>query len=389
MTKSHPAPARTSAATPPLALQITDLVKTYAVRGGLAGGRTKATLTAVDGVSLAVPQGKTLGLVGESGSGKSTVAKLLVAVEKPTSGSISVLGREIQSLSGAELRRARRDIQLVFQDPYTSLDPRLTVANIVGEPLAIHSDAVPRRDRKRRIADLLDMVGLGDGFAERLPHQLSGGQRQRVGIARALALSPKILVLDEPVSALDMSVQAQIINLLTDLQKELGLAYVFIAHDLGVVAQLVDQIAVMYLGRIVEQGSYQQVFGNPAHPFTMALLSAIPEPDPAGRPNYGRRLLAGETPSPIALPSGCRFRTRCWRATEECSGIEPTLAPQPDSAEHLAACYHPGQSRVRAEVGATEPITAGSATAPDHAPAAVPSDAPRRHPSTPDVGGDL
>lgn len=326
------------------ALQVSDLVKTYPVRGRLAQGRSRATLTAVDGVSLTLPRGSTLGLVGESGSGKSTVAKLLVAIERPTSGTISVLGREIQHLSGAELRRARRDIQLVFQDPYTSLDPRMSVAEIVGEPLAIHSDLVPRQSRARRIAELLDMVGLGGGFADRLPHQLSGGQRQRVGIARALALSPKVLVLDEPVSALDMSVQAQIINLLTDLQSELGLAYVFIAHDLGVVAQLVDTVAVMYLGRIVEQGSYQQVFTVPAHPFTVALLAAIPEPDPAERVNYGRRLLAGETPSPISLPSGCRFRTRCWRATDECAGIEPALDAQPDGADHLAACYHPGPS---------------------------------------------
>jgi oligopeptide/dipeptide ABC transporter ATP-binding protein len=341
--QAFPAPADQR----PPAVRITDLVKTYPVRGSLAGGATKATLTAVDGINLTVAQGKTLGLVGESGSGKSTVAKLLVAVERPTSGTISVLGQEIQDLSGSDLRRARRDIQLVFQDPYTSLDPRMTIAEIIGEPLAIHADLVPRKHRARRIAELLDMVGLGDGFADRLPHQLSGGQRQRVGIARALSLSPKVLVLDEPVSALDMSVQAQIINLLTDLQKELGLAYVFIAHDLGVVAQLADDIAVMYLGRIVEQGSYEQVFGNPSHPFSVALLSAIPEPDPAERENYGHRLLSGETPNPLYLPSGCRFRTRCWRATDECAAIEPVLTGQSDSPDHLAACYHPGPSSTK------------------------------------------
>jgi oligopeptide/dipeptide ABC transporter ATP-binding protein len=321
-------------------LQVTDLVKKYPVRG--ASGR--GTLTAVDGVSLSLRRGQTLGLVGESGSGKSTVAKLLVAVERPTSGTIDVLGQPMHALSGSRLRRARQDIQLVFQDPYTSLDPRLTDADIVGEPLSIHADLVPRRGRRRRVAELLEMVGLGSGFADRLPHQLSGGQRQRVGVARALALQPKILVLDEPVSALDMSVQAQIVNLLTDLQAELGLSYVFIAHDLGVVAHLSDQIAVMYLGRIVEQGSHDQVFGTPAHPFTMALMSAIPEPDPAARPRYGRRLLTGETPSPLALPSGCRFRTRCWRATEICAQVEPTLDPQGSSPTHRAACHHPGDS---------------------------------------------
>jgi len=324
-------------------LRVADLVKTYPIRGALGGGG-RGTLTAVDGVSLTLRRGQTLGLVGESGSGKSTVAKLLVAVERPTAGTIEVVGKPMHALTGSRLRRARRDIQLVFQDPYTSLDPRLTVADLVAEPLSIHPELVPRRRRAARIAELLDMVGLASGFADRLPHQLSGGQRQRVGIARALALQPSILVLDEPVSALDMSVQAQIVNLLTDLQDELGLSYVFIAHDLGVVAHVSDEIAVMYLGRIVERGTHDEVFGTPAHPFTMALLSAIPEPDPAARPHFGRRLLAGETPSPIALPSGCRFRTRCWRATEICAQTEPGLQAQESSPSHLAACHHPGAS---------------------------------------------
>ena len=340
MTSAAVRPDPAQAAPGEVVLRVQDLVKTYPVRGGMSGGR--GTLTALDGVSLELRQGQTLGLVGESGSGKSTVAKLLVAVERPTSGSIEVLGRPMHALTGSALRRARRDIQLVFQDPYTSLDPRLTVADIVAEPLSIHPDLVPRRRRAARIAELLDMVGLASGFADRLPHQLSGGQRQRVGIARALALQPKILVLDEPVSALDMSVQAQIVNLLTDLRDELGLAYVFIAHDLGVVAHLSDHIAVMYLGRVVERGTHDEVFGTPAHPFTLALMSAIPEPDPAARAEFGRRLLSGETPSPIALPSGCRFRTRCWRASEICSQIEPGLEPQGRATTHLAACHHPG-----------------------------------------------
>ncbi len=336
-------------------LEIVDVVKTYAPRGGFLNPTGQGPLTAVDGVSLTVARGETLGLVGESGSGKSTLAKLLVAIERPTSGEIRVLGKDLHNLGRTELKRARRDIQLVFQDPYTSLDPRLTVADLVSEPLSVHPDLVPRNRRRRRVADLLDMVGLTAAHGMRLPHQLSGGQRQRVGIARALSLEPKILVLDEPVSALDMSVQAQIVNLLGALQDELGLAYVFIAHDLGVVAHLADQVAVMYLGRIVERGSYSEVFQHPAHPFTNALLAAVPEPDPAHRSEFGRRLLPGDTPSPYALPSGCRFRTRCWRATETCTEVEPALTLQPttgrgddennalwQTTSHLAACHHPG-----------------------------------------------
>ncbi len=324
-------------------LEVDDVVKTYAPRGGVLAKGT--ALTAVDHVSLTVQRGRTLGLVGESGCGKSTLAKMLVAIEQPTSGRITVLGRELNRLSRSELRNARRDIQLVFQDPYTSLDPRLTVADLVGEPLSVHRDLVPRRRRRHRVAELLEMVGLTPAHAMRLPHQLSGGQRQRVGIARALALEPQILVLDEPVSALDMSVQAQVVNLLVRLQQELGLAYVFIAHDLGVVAHLADEVAVMYLGRVVEQGDYDKVFGVPAHPFTIALLDAVPEPDPGQRATFGRRLLTGDTPSPYSVPAGCRFRSRCWRATEICE-TEPDLVQLPAGrggpARHAAACHHPG-----------------------------------------------
>jgi oligopeptide transport system ATP-binding protein len=325
-----------------MALQVTDLMKSYPLRRRQFGGQT-GSIVAVDGVSLTVAKGRTLGLVGESGSGKSTLAKLLVAVERPTSGSIDVLGQPMHLLSGSRLRRARRNIQLVFQDPYTSLDPRMSVEDLVGEPLDIHRDLVPRADRPRRVRSLLDMVGLSAVHAQRLPHQLSGGQRQRVGIARALALEPKVLVLDEPVSALDSSVQAQIINLLMDLQAELGLAYIFIAHDLSVVAHMANEIAVMYLGRIVEQGPNDAVFSTPAHPFTIGLLSAIPEPDPARRSEYGQRLLSGETPSQLHLPSGCRFRTRCWRDTEICETQDPVLTVQdPHTHLHQAACHHPG-----------------------------------------------
>ena len=339
-------PGPTNGGTEPV-LQVVDVSKRYLPRAGFLSPVRQGPLTAVDGVTLELARGRTLGLVGESGCGKSTLAKLLVAIEEPTSGHIKVLGRELNTLGRSELRRARRDIQLVFQDPYTSLDPRLPVADLVAEPFAVHPDVLPRHRRRQRVAELLDMVGLAGAHALRLPHQLSGGQRQRVGIARALALDPKILVLDEPVSALDMSVQAQIVNLLMDLQAELDLAYVFIAHDIGVVAHLADEIAVMYLGRIVEQGPQGAVFGHAAHPFSNALLSAVPEPDPARRPEYGQRLLTGDTPSPYALPSGCRFRTRCWRNTDICAAQEPELTGVAQAviaghAEHRVACHHPG-----------------------------------------------
>lgn len=303
-------------------LEVRDLVKHYPVRNGLLR-RSAGAVKAVDGVSLTLEQGRTLGLVGESGSGKSTLARVLVGIERPTSGNVLVDGEDVARLSRAGRKQLRRDVQMVFQDPYTSLNPRMSVGEIVGEPFAIHGIA-PTGGRRAAVGELLELVGLDPAHAGRYPHQFSGGQRQRVGIARALALRPKILVCDEPVSALDVSVQGQVINLLEDLQEELGLSYLFVAHDLGVVRHIAHDVAVMYLGRIVEQGREPEVYDGARHPYTQALLSAVPVPDPAVRlVEPSPIVLEGDPPSPVDPPSGCPFHTRCWLA--------PTLPEaQPD-----------------------------------------------------------
>jgi peptide/nickel transport system ATP-binding protein/oligopeptide transport system ATP-binding protein len=317
-------------------LEVRDLVKHYPVRNGLLR-RSVGAVKAVDGVSLALGRGQTLGLVGESGSGKSTLARVLVGIEAPTSGQVLVEGEDMARLSRAGRKQLRRDVQMVFQDPYTSLNPRMSVNEIVGEPFAIHG-IDPAGGRRAAVSELLELVGLDPDHANRYPHQFSGGQRQRVGIARALALRPKILVCDEPVSALDVSVQGQVINLLEDLQAELGLSYLFVAHDLGVVRHIAHDVAVMYLGRIVEQGAEAEVYDAAQHPYTQALLSAVPVPDPsvrlvtsggarvepAGTPgsatgagpagSIGGIVLEGDPPSPVDPPSGCPFHTRCWLA---------------------------------------------------------------------------
>ncbi|MER7997621.1 dipeptide ABC transporter ATP-binding protein [Streptomyces sp. NPDC095613] len=326
-------------------LEVRDLVKHYPLTRGVLFRKRTGAVRAVDGVSFELAAGETLGIVGESGCGKSTVARTLVHLERPTAGRIRYRGEDITRLSGRALKAVRRNIQMVFQDPYTSLNPRMTVGDIVGEPYEIHPEAAPKGDRRRRVRELLEVVGLDPDYAGRYPHQFSGGQRQRIGIARGLALRPEIIVADEPVSALDVSVQAQVVNLMERLQAEFGLAYLFIAHDLSVVRHISDRIAVMYLGRLAETGTDTEIYEHPTHPYTRALLSAVPRPDPVARARRARIRLAGEVPSPAHPPSGCRFRTRCWKARERCAREVPELAV-PEAyrasggpAAHPSACH--------------------------------------------------
>ena len=321
-------------------LQVRDLRKNFRVRG--SGFRDFATIQAVSGVDLDLRAGRCLALVGESGCGKSTLARLLVRLEEPTSGSVMLNGRELVGLPESELRSLRRQIQMVFQDPYSALNPRLSVGEIVGEPLLVHK--VPGRAAK--VAELLTSVGLDSTASVRFPGEFSGGQRQRIGIARALALRPQTIILDEPVSALDVSIQASVLNLLRELQAEQNMAYLFIAHDLAVVRQVADDVAVMYLGKIVEQGPADQIYTSPAHPYTLALMSAVPIPDPPRERSRQRILLTGEVPSPANPPSGCRFRTRCWKATDKCATETPLLASTPGNGTgHQVACHYPEGAR--------------------------------------------
>ncbi|NED97491.1 dipeptide ABC transporter ATP-binding protein [Phytoactinopolyspora alkaliphila] len=323
----------------PILLEARDLAKHFPLRTGGVFRRHTGSVQAVDGVSFELRQGETLGVVGESGCGKSTLAKLLMRLEEPTRGEARFKGQNIYDLSGKAMRALRRNIQIVFQDPYSSLDPRMTVGDIVGEPFDIHPEVEPRGSRRRRVQELLDVVGLNPEHINRYPHQFSGGQRQRIGIARGLALRPEVIICDEPVSALDVSVQAQVMNLLASLQDEFGLSYIFIAHDLSVVRHISDRVAVMYLGKIVETGTDEQIYERPAHPYTQALLSAVPVPDPAVRGQRQEIILAGDPPSPADPPSGCRFRTRCWKATDTCAEEEPLFVSRPGT-DHDTACHY-------------------------------------------------
>ena len=310
-------------------LKAENLVKHYPIKAGVLR-RTVGHVKALDGVSFELYKGETLGIVGESGCGKSTLGRMLMRLEEPTDGKLIFDGVDVYSQKGRAMRRLRRDIQIVFQDPYTSLNPRMTVGDIVGEPFEIHTDVVPKRGRRQRVQELLDLVGLNPEHINRYPHQFSGGQRQRIGIARGLALNPKVIICDEPVSALDVSVQAQVVNLLAELQGRLGLAYVFIAHDLSVVRHISDRVGVMYLGKLVELGDEDQIYSRPTHPYTQALLSAVPLPDPTMRNMREQIVLTGDVPSPANPPSACRFHTRCWKAQEICSIDEPLLVERPD-----------------------------------------------------------
>jgi oligopeptide transport system ATP-binding protein len=318
-------------------LEVTDLVKHFPVRKGLLR-RQVASVHALDGVSLTIHEGETIGLVGESGCGKTTLGRCIVRLLEPTAGDIVFEGRSIARLDERRLRPVRRQMQIVFQDPYASLNPRKRVGKIVAAPMRIHSVG-SRRQRRARARELLEVVGLSPEHYNRYPHEFSGGQRQRIGVARALALRPKLIVADEPVSALDVSIQAQIVNLLDELQDDFGLTYVFIAHDLGVVRHVSDRIAVMYLGKIVELSPAEELYEKPIHPYTEALISAIPIPDPDLSAERERIVLQGDVPSPIEPPAGCRFHPRCRYATDVCKQVEPPLVDH--GGGHFAACHHP------------------------------------------------
>jgi len=318
------------------ALEVKNLFKTFPVGKKGFFSKPAGYVHAVDGVSLSIKSGETLGIVGESGCGKSTLGRVMTHLLPATDGQVLLNGVDVTRAKGEELQKLRRTIQMIFQDPYSSLNPRHTVGRIVGMPLVVQN-INPAQGRKKRVQELLELVGLNPEHYNRYPHEFSGGQRQRIGIARSLALEPKIIIADEPVSALDVSIQAQILNLLQDLQKQLDLSYVFIAHDLSVVKHVSDRVAVMYLGKIVEEAGSEELYSKPMHPYTLALLSAVPEPNP--EKVRQRILLTGDVPSPINPPSGCRFRTRCWRATELCATTEPPLVQI--STNHKVACHFP------------------------------------------------
>jgi len=318
-------------------VNVEDLKMYFPVTAGLIFQRKIADVKAVDGISFNVKKGETLGLVGESGCGKSTTGRAILQLYKPTAGNVSFGGTELTLLGAGDMRRMRRRMQMIFQDPYASLNPRMSVGSIIGEPLQIHGLARGNRARKERIQDLMRVVGLNPYYANRYPHEFSGGQRQRIGIARALAVEPDFIVADEPVSALDVSIQAQIINLMEDLQQQFGLTYLFIAHDLSVVRHISDRVGVMYLGKMMELADRNELYENPLHPYTKALLSAVPVPDPSVERTRERIILTGDVPSPLRPPSGCVFHTRCPIAVEECRQAIPEWRDA--GGGHLVACH--------------------------------------------------
>ena len=342
-----PAPTAAAGVGEPL-VQVRDLVKHFPITRGIVIRRKIGAVRAVDGVSLEVQRGETLGIVGETGCGKSTTARLIVRLLDATAGEVRFDGEDITTVKGARLKAVRREMQMIFQDPYSSLNPRKTVGSIIGEPFAVHGLERDKAGRKRAVQELMETVGLNPEHYNRYPHEFSGGQRQRIGVARALALKPKLLIADEPVSALDVSIQAQVLNLLRDLQRQFGLTVVFIAHDLSVVRHMCDRVAVMYLGKIVEIGSGDALYGFPRHPYTGALLSAVPVADPDA-PKRERGLLTGDVPSPANPPSACRFHTRCPKAQALCSEQEPMLEDKGSGTR--VACHYPLTREEVAEIG--------------------------------------
>ena len=320
-------------------VHVQDAKMYFPVTSGIIFQRKVADIKAVDGVTFAIRRGETFGLVGESGCGKTTLARLILLLYRPTGGSILIDGQDLTKMRSGDVRRLRRRMQMIFQDPYASLNPRMSIGSIIAEPIVIHNLAKDRQERRERVQELMRVVGLNPYYANRYPHEFSGGQRQRIGIARALAVQPAFIVADEPVSALDVSIQAQVINLLEDLQAQFGLTYLFIAHDLSVVRHISDRVAVMYLGKLMELADRQELYDNPLHPYTKALLSAVPVPDPAVEAKRERIILTGDVPSPMRPPSGCVFHTRCPIAIEECKHAVPEWRNVgTGSQEHWVAC---------------------------------------------------